>query len=57
MFLVRTLNPDFKVRYKISLLNRFDTENFITFEGESLTFEEYGHILDASQNNSGKKLF
>ena len=57
MFLVRTLNPDFKVRYKIQLLNRFDAENYLTFEGETLSFEDYGHILDTHQNNSGKRLF
>ena len=45
VFLVRSLNQDFKYRYCISLMNRFDSSNFLSFDGETVSFEDYGDIL------------
>lgn len=45
-FLVRSPDPDVRRRYKISILNRKDDSNRITYEGTTLNFEEAGHITD-----------
>lgn len=53
-FFVRTLNRDFKVRYKISLINRADTSNYLSFEGQTSYFDDFGHILDSSEADQRK---
>jgi hypothetical protein len=53
-FLVRTLSPDYKVRYKISLMNRFDDQNFLSFEGTTVAFNDFGHILDCKDGDKSK---
>ncbi|CAG9328972.1 unnamed protein product [Blepharisma stoltei] len=44
LFLIRTLNSDVKLPYKICLLNRNDENNKLTFEAKTVDFSECGFL-------------
>lgn len=54
LFLVRTLNPDVKLTYKIHLLNREEDSNRITFKAKTVDFNEFGFLEKYPELDSRK---
>lgn len=55
LFLVRTLDAEAKVPYKLSILNRADEENKISYKGRTVDFDEIG-LLSEFPNSDRKKM-
>ncbi|CAG9329929.1 unnamed protein product [Blepharisma stoltei] len=55
-FLVRSPNPDVRKKYRLSILNRNNDNNRITFESFTVSYEEVGHIKDFLKEDLSKML-
>lgn len=46
LFLVRTLDSEFKTPYRIMILNRHNETNRLCFEGQTASFDDVGQLAD-----------